>query len=391
MKKFLAALVVLSLFMGLSIGYSRVATTLYALQLDAHGWKLAAVAFTQSIGMLVLGASAGGWVSRYGARPVFIFGTLWGIVIYLATPLIPNLWALLIFSAMASLAMPLRFVAVNTVFMSRLNEIGQQRAGWFRAAHVIGMSFLGAVLATNVFSVSGPLTLFWLAAAIFLMNIAVLLFAFSPEDWMVAGSNKQSAVPQKIWSTSAKQIAFREFTIQSLNAYYAFYIVVIFVRYLHSSPKAAGLAVAIQGLVFVATLIVSGSFVLKYVKSSPIIGAILVIISVTILALSEHRLMLFSAGGLLGLGLGILQAMNLMQFARLGARIGYSQAASINALSGPSGGVVGGALGGVFEYWMSPQMVFFIFIPLFLILAFWREERVAVCSFNLAETNVADR
>jgi predicted MFS family arabinose efflux permease len=133
----------------------------------------------------------------------------------------------------------------------------------------------------------------------------------------------------------------------------------------------------------VVTLIVSGSFVLKYAKLSPIIGAALVIISASVLALSENQFMLFSAGGLLGFGLGILQAMNLMQFARLGARIGYSQAASINALSGPSGGVVGGALGGVFDNWMPPQLVFFIFIPLFLILAFWREKDKGV-EVNLA-------
>jgi MFS family permease len=367
-RKFLAGLICLSLLMGLSIGFSRVATTLYALELDAHGWNLAAVAFAQSIGMLVLGFSAGKWVSEYGTRPVFIFGTLWGALIYLATPLVPNLWALLVFSAAASLAMPLRFVSINTVFMSRLDDIGQQRAGWFRASHIIGMSFLGAVFATTLFPISGALPVFWIAAAIFLLNILTLLLAFSPEDLGRAKITKSSSASAMISDSAARKVAFWEFIIQSLNAYYAFYIVVIVVRYLQLPAETAGFAVAIQGVSFVSTLITFGSFALRHRRSSPVIGASLVMVSLVMLALSEHQSAIFGAAALLGFGLGLLQIINLTQFARLGARIGYHRAASINALSGPSGGIVGGALGGIFESWMSPQTTFCIFLPLFLIL-----------------------
>jgi hypothetical protein len=51
-RGFLHGLIGLSLLMGLSIGYSRVITTLYAVKMDASGWMLAAVAVSQSIGML---------------------------------------------------------------------------------------------------------------------------------------------------------------------------------------------------------------------------------------------------------------------------------------------------------------------------------------------------
>ncbi|MNT85532.1 hypothetical protein D3C72_2257090 [compost metagenome] len=64
----------------------------------------------------------------------------------------------------------------------------------------------------------------------------------------------------------------------------------------------------------------------------------------------------------------MLQIINLTDFAVLGETIGFSQAASINALAGPSGGVFGGLLGGLMEHWIAPQPLFLAFVPLFAFL-----------------------
>src|SRR4030095_9408706 len=89
-RGFLHVLIARSLLMGLSIGYSRVITTLYAVKMDASGWMLAAVAVSQSIGMLALAPSAGRWVDLHGARVVFVLGSAWALVICLLTPLVPT-------------------------------------------------------------------------------------------------------------------------------------------------------------------------------------------------------------------------------------------------------------------------------------------------------------
>jgi hypothetical protein len=67
-----------------------------------------------------------------------------------------------------------------------------------------------------------------------------------------------------------------------------------------------------------------------------------------------------------------LSIINLTEFALLGEKIGFSQAASINALAGPSGGVFGGLLGGLLEHWVAPQHLFLAFIPLFVLLVLTR-------------------
>lgn len=370
-RGFLHGLVGLSLLMGLSIGYSRVITTLYAVKMDAQGWMLAAVAVSQSIGMLVLATSAGRWVDVHGARAVFIVGSAWGMGICLLTPLVPTFPALLLFTAAASLAMPPRFVSINTIFLSRLQELGKQRAGWFRAAHVIGMTFLGAVLATTLFPLYGPVLSFWGAAAIFGLNILVFLLGIgrnAPAQRERRQVSKRSSLPQLFKSTLARQVAIREFSIQSLNAYFAFYIVIIALRYLHLPARTAGFLVATQGLAFVFTLVIGGKVAIVHPRTSQTLGGLMVVAALVGLATSHVATEMYLYASLLGSGLGFLQIINLTDFAVLGETIGFSQAASINALAGPSGGVFGGLLGGLMEHWIAPQPLFLAFVPLFAFL-----------------------
>lgn len=374
-RGFLNGLVCLSLLMGLSIGYSRVITTLYAVKMDASGWMLAALAVAQSVGMLVLATSAGRWVDAYGTRIVFVAGSAWGMAMCLLTPLVPTFSALLLFTAAASLAMPPRFVSINTIFMSRLRELGKQRAGWFRAAHVVGMTFLGAVLATTLFPVHGPVPAFWGAAIIFGLNIVVFLLGIGrgkQPEFERRRAGQRQGLAQLFKAASARRVAVWEFSIQSLNAYFAFYMVVIVLRYLHLPERTAGFAVAAQGLAFVLTLVAAGRFVVRRPRASRTLGGVLVVSALVGLAMSREAADAYAAAAVLGSGLGLLQIINLTEFALLGEKFGFSQAASINALAGPSGGVFGGLLGGLLEHWIAPQHLFLAFIPLFVLLVLTR-------------------
>ncbi|ATB37898.1 hypothetical protein CYFUS_003323 [Cystobacter fuscus] len=388
-SSFLYGLVCLSLLMGLSIGYSRVITTLYAVKLDASGWMLAAVAVSQSVGMLVLATSAGRWVDIYGVRVVFVLGSAWGMAICLLTPLVPTFPALLLFTAAASLAMPPRFVSINTIFMSRLHELGRQRAGWFRAAHVIGMTFLGAVLATALFPRQGPVFAFWGAAVIFASNIVVFLLGIGRKGQPEARRGQaggRTSLPQLFKSMPARRVAGWEFLIQSLNAYFAFYIVIIVVRYLHLPERTAGFAVAAQGLAFVFTLVTAGSLVVRHPRASRGLGGLVVVGALIGLATSHAATEVCAFASVLGCGLGLLQIINLTAFAALGETIGFSQAASINALAGPSGGVFGGLLGGLLEHWVAPQALFLAFLPLFMLLALTRQDKPATAGGGAEES-----
>lgn len=375
-KAFLRGLIGLSVLMGLSIGYTRVVTTQYALQLHAHGWMLAVIAMAQSIGMLVFAAPAGRWVSDYGIRPVFLFASCWALLMSLLTPLQTSFAALVVFTAMGSLAMPPRFVSINTVFMSRLSELGEQRAGWFRAAHVIGMTFLGAVLGTTLFPLAGALAAYVVAAGIFALNIIAFLVGIGRGATPQHKANDR-ALPlrQMLRMAPVRRAAFWEFAIQALNAYFTFYIVIIVLRYLKLPEHDAGFAVASQGVAFVLTLTSAGTLAVRHPGASRRAGGVMVIAALTLMAQAGTTSTILVASAALGCGLGLLQILNLGAFARLGQRIGFSQAASINALSGPSGGVFGGLLGGLLEQFITPQSLFLAFVPVIAVLVLTHARR----------------
>jgi hypothetical protein len=146
----------------------------------------------------------------------------------------------------------------------------------------------------------------------------------------------------------------------------------IVLRYLHLPERTAGFAVAAQGLAFVFTLVTAGPLMILHPRAGPTLGGCLVVAALVGLATSRAAAEIYLYALVLGCGLGLLQIINLTDFALLGETIGFSQAASINALAGPCGGVFGGLLGGLVEHWIAPQPLFLAFIPLFAFLALAR-------------------
>lgn len=373
--RFLVGLVLLSSLMGLSIGLARFTTTLYALQLGAHGWMLGAIAAAQSVGMLLLGLPAGGWVARFGARRLFIAGSAWALVLYALLPAVPRFAFLLFVTAALSLAMPLRFVALNSVFMGRLARLGEARAGWFRGSHLVGMSLLGPMLAALLLPLHGPWLAYGLIAATFALTMlaAPLVFTAEPAAWpptrpAVAQPPTRPAAAALWRDPAARRLACLEFCLQALNTYFAFYIVVIVVQRLGLAPARAGALVAAQGLVLVAALFVLGPPMVRLGRRAAAPAAALTMLAAGLLAWAPHLQALWAGALLLGLGVGLLQVQTLAHFARLGERLGFARVAGLNALLGPSGGLAGAALGGLLEPWCGPQAPFMVFVAAFALL-----------------------
>ena len=68
----------------------------------------------------------------------------------------------------------------------------------------------------------------------------------------------------------------------------------------------------------------------------------------------------------LGLGLGTLQIANLTRYARVGHRVGHGKVSGINALAGPTGGILGNLCGGIIGGFFSLQAVFLAFAAVLL-------------------------
>lgn len=378
---FLLRFALLSSFMGTSVGLAKFTTTLYALELGAHGWLLAAMAGAQSVGILFMSLPVGFWVERFGPARLFIAGSWLMGALYALIPAVPHAFFLLAVTASISFLMPLRFVSLNTVFMAALERIGHAQAGWQRGAHMSGMFLLGPVAAASVIHWGGHAGSYWLIGGMFVvtaliagpvLNDTAHTHAHSPGTAKVGMVRSVRA----LWAEPAvRALAGMDCLVQAAHMYYAFYIVVIAVQQLGLPALGAGTLVAAQGGAFIFALIFLGRWAAWLGPLRTVVGgALLAALAMVLLAHTRGMGGLWAGGMLLGLGLGLLQIHTLTQFAHWGAKLGRGRVSGLSALAGPTGGFVGGLLGGATGAAVSLQAMFLVFVPLFAWLA-WSSYR----------------
>jgi MFS family permease len=374
-NRFLLAFSLLSSIMGTSVGVAKVTTSLYAVRLGAHEALLGLIAGSQSIGVLIMSLPLGLMVERHGPARVFTLGTLVAGGLYVILPLVASADFLLACTTAIGFFMPFRFVALNTVFLEQLLSLGDAKAGWYRGTHMAGMFLIGPMLAAGMverFSFAG--TYQWIAAA-FALTILLSPIVFGPY------AARQAAVGPLRWRDVSARLALVgrdpelrracivECAAQSINAFYTFFIVVIAVTSLGLAKADAAGLVAAQGFSYVFSLIALGGLATRLGPGRVAVTSCTLIV-VALLALGTGRQIpaLWLGGMLLGLGLGLLQIMNLMSFARIGARIGRGSVAGVNALVGPAGSFAGSLLGGALGRSLGLQSVFLVFVPMVVVL-----------------------
>jgi MFS family permease len=343
--------------------------------LGAHEGLLGLIASSQSVGVLIMSLPLGLLVERHGPAPVFVVGTLVAGALYGVLPLVAAPGFLLVCTTALGFFMPFRFVSLNTVFLERLLSLGEAKAGWYRGTHMAGMFLIGPMLAAALISRwSFDGTYRWIALS---FGVTVLLspIVFGQHQGVrsearFGWADLAARLSLVLRDVELRRVCVVEFIAQAINQFYAFFIVVIAVTSLGFGETDAASLVAVQGSSYVFALIALGGVVTRagslrvYLTSCSLLAIALVALG------TGHTLPLLAFGAvLLGLGLGLLQIVNLTRFARIGARIGRGQIAGMNALVGPAGGFVGSLVGGAVGRSLGLQTVFLLFVPLVLALA----------------------
>ncbi len=86
-------------------------------------------------------------MERFGPARLFRIGSLWAGVIYACVPAIESPLFLLACTFAISFSMPFRFVPMNTLFLEQLATLGEEKAGWARASHMLGTALIAPALA----------------------------------------------------------------------------------------------------------------------------------------------------------------------------------------------------------------------------------------------------
>jgi MFS family permease len=369
-NRFLLAFVTLSAVMGISVGIAKVTTSLYAVHLGASEAMLGVVAGSQSIGILVMSIPLGFLVDRHGPARLFSIGTLVAGALYFALPLVATTGFLVACTSLIGCFMPFRFVSLNTVFLEQLVHMGESKAGWYRGTHMAGTFLIGPALGAAAVSLLDFRATYWLIAALFGVTIAMGPMVFRQleqtgrQPRAMSFSEVSAQLASIVRDPDLRGACMAEFTAQGITMYYGFFIVVIGIANLGlSAPQASGL-VSAQGLAYVVALFSCGRIARMLGQlQAYLTSAAVVLLALLLLGTGQSAPVLLAGGALLGLGVGLLQIVNLMRFARIGSRLGRGKIAGLNALVGPAGGMVGNLCGGLLGHRLGLQSVFLLFIP----------------------------
>jgi MFS family permease len=369
--KFILGFVLLTGFAGIGIGIARLATTLYAVDMQVSDFQLGVIASAQSVGILFMSLPVGILIHQYHPLRLFVLGSFLGGVIYAVTPLVRNAEYLILCTVLVSFCMPFRFISLNSVFMQQLEVLGNARAGWFRGVHMMGFFLLGPVAAAFLIESYGYVSTFLVIAVSFLITILLAPLALS------SFSFDQSHAPKLEWQEikfqllllkddlTLRRTSVIEFLNHAVMAFFGFFIVVIAIQsYGFSATAAAGL-LTIHGAVFVATLFTTGVLInhLGHKKFYQL-GFVLAAISLLALAIPKYTLVLWVGSIGLAIGLGMLHIVNFTMYAQAGKQHGTGRVSGLTALVGPTGGFFGSLLGGWLGHIFSLQI---LFLPLGLV------------------------
>lgn len=368
--RFLVTFVLLNSLMGVGVGLAKVTAPLYALHLGANEAQLGLVAGAQSAGILLIGLPMGFLVDRYGSAGLFAIGSLCAGALYLVVPLYPSIMFLVACTFAISFFMPFRFVALSTVFLEQLEVLGEEKAGWARGSHMAGTTMIGPALAASLIEVSSYKHTYWAIALLFLLTMFMSPLVFSQYK-----SSSDSVRTLSFGAVRAQLVLIGrdvdlrgacmvDFTGQAIMMFYTFFIVVIAIAQLGLGADQASGLVGAQGFSYVLALFTLGPFANRLGQNSVyVLSAVLVALALALLGRAAYAPQLWLGGLLLGVGLGLLQIVNLMRFARIGGRLGRGKIAGLNALVGPAGGLVGSMGGGLVGQQVGLQTVFLLFIP----------------------------
>lgn len=371
--RFILSFILVASTAGLGIGTAKVATSLFAIELNASEFEMGLVAASQMIGILFMGLPTGALINRFGPLILFSTGSLLAGLWYALTPLIQHAWFLILCSTLVSFCMPLRFVSLNTVFMSQLHQIGAAKAGWFRGAHMIGFMLLGPMLAVWLIHSLGFVGGFWALATLFIVPVLIAPVMF--RDYRV----DRRTSPRINWQTLIqpvyllkKELALRytaliEFASSAAMMYFTFFIVVIAIKNYGFSAVAAASLVSLYGVVYMIALFGAGVLLERFgEKILYQCGFVLVVTGLVCLALPLTPQWLWCGAPLFGLGLGIVNVVNLSAFAHVGRRVGMANVSALSSFSGPVGSLLGSILGGLLGHVWGLQTLFFPLAFLFV-------------------------
>jgi predicted MFS family arabinose efflux permease len=345
----------------MTIGMNKVLATLLGLHLGVSNLQLALISSAETCAMAIGTIPAGMILARGNPKYLYAGVSLALAAVFCILPWLPG-WqwvALLMF--LVGLCISLRIVAMSTVFLVRLPELGQGKAGWYKGTLTLGMQFVGPLTGNYLIAQLGLKAGFMISACMFAV-LALLGWKVLParagqrQPGSGAGGSLRNLLRVPAVRTTYLFEVLASFTASSVGVF----SILLAVRVLHWPLKHAVWLMAVQGLSYVAVLLGMGNLVLKSRHRDRFYGAahLAIMTALLLLGLVTTTPAYLLASSLLGLGLGVNALVNTDRLAS--APVDKARVSAHLTLFGMLGGTAGALAAGRLADLMSLNHVFLV-------------------------------
>jgi MFS family permease len=363
---YLPALLSLGLMVGTINGLSRVAMPLFAASRGAQAWQIGIVGGLGYLGVLMMALPMGAWIDRHGSRTMFLRGVLAAALLYLLLPVLQGPWSVIAGATLLAFVLPFRTVPIQTEFLAMLPTLGPAKAGWNRAAFMLGLSFIGPAVSAAVLSSLG-------FTALFLMVSATLLLAFTVGRRVllrrsgVAGQPEDAPLHVRIAGQLAllrndagvRRTMLIDCVSQMTVAYFVVFAIQMAIHRFGMTLQAAAGLITLQGALYVATLFGGGLLVPRWRDDLRYLLAFVLLLAQSLLyGFSTEPAGLWLGAALMGVGAGLQGVTSTTRFGELMRRLGRGRIGGLTSLAPTTGGIVGAVIGGVVSQHFGNQAGF---------------------------------
>ena len=393
-NKLLLQFMLFSLLGGMGMGVAQIAVTLYAVALGATASQIGLIGGVQGIGLLLTVLPIGFLVDYVGPRKVFVFGVLASSFLYIFFPLAHSANSLLCFAALIGFFTSFRFIPMTSAFLEFVRKAGSQKAGWQRGSLSFGLVFLGPLCGAPISKYWGFSTTFYVVSALVFLLIfgASAIFPHSKGSSRITPAESFVNIKEFFKNPSILEASVAEALALATFSCFNAFIVVIAIRVFHFTPQVASLFVSFEGLIFIATLFTLGRVLDKIEQRFFYLTSFAVVISgLSLLSCFSSSALLIAGTLLIGLGLGMLNLVNVTRVANANAEKGKT--AAVFSMFTMLGAIIGPVIGGIAGELFGTGSVFLVFIPLYLAFAikihFGKETPATVEVFDQPVENFA--
>jgi MFS family permease len=395
-NRLLAAFLAVSITAGSSAGIMQLVLPLYALDLGIGDAGIGLIRGMGPIGGILTTLPGGYLIDHFGPRRVYITTGLLDVLFIVLLPTATSRELLMIYLFIGGGVATMRWTALNSSFLDRLNYFGLVRAGWMRAAMAIGLSFLGPLIGGQlVYYTSYPVSFAVIAAFILLPLWFIPGFRTGePHRPISQHSDNNRSILGQFRQLAGNRLLLRTGVMQGVamacNHAFLVFIIILLVKDLHYSPQLASLVVSIQGIGAVLVMFWGGDLANRFRMQRVHVACFLMQIFGLVAAGFFSNIWIVSCGAVvLAMGAALLMATSYSQLARLEGRKG--KISGFFFLITGTGVALGPVFSGYLASLFGIRAAFTGFLPLeiaalsFIALT-WKKEKNRVINLEDTET-----